>query len=157
MATRFPIDYDSLKKGDVIPAELLEKIAEAPRSTPKYQLKVLAFQQQIMDEMRARGNPVTVIVRGGEIVVLTDAEASTYNAERLGAHLHGVMRAHERSQAVDVANLDDEQKKVHTRRVEVGGKFVQAIIDTGRKLKLPAYTRKTPGLPNPADVPTEGK
>ena len=147
-ATRYPLDYDTLKKGDVITAEQLEKITGLPRDSTKYQLKVMALQQHVADELAVRGRPVTVVVRLRELVILTDAEASTYNHERLGVHLHGAMRAHDRTQAVDVSNLDDDQKKEHVRRIEVGGKFVQAIVETGRKLKLRGYERKTPGLPS---------
>ena len=41
-ATRWPVDYESLKKGDSIPAERLEKIIGLNRDNPKY-LQSLAF------------------------------------------------------------------------------------------------------------------
>lgn len=143
---RWPVDWDSLKKGDFIDRERCEKIVDCPSDSPKYALKLLSFKETVEREMADRGKPVTVRVDHGSLKILTDSEASAYNEDRQRASLRAFSRGHRRNVAVDVAELNDEDKAKHERRLLVGGTILTAIQSARSKLSLIKHKDERPKL-----------
>jgi len=108
---RWPIETDSIHKGDILPPDLLINIVKVDQSSPKYQFKILRLKDYITKAMAARGELATLVIRGASIVVLTDAEAGPYNARmgRIGARK--IRRSQTRHSVVDLSKLTEVQRK----------------------------------------------
>jgi len=145
--TRFPVDYDALAKGDVIPAKELSRIVGEPMRSYEYQYKITALTKEIETELWSRGKPWTVRIRNGDIVILTDAEASDYNAERVDKMRRGIYRSHRRMMAVDVAQLTTEERALHDRNAVRSGMVVAALLATRRAPQPIPVQRQHPMLP----------
>jgi len=143
----YPLDFNALQKGDVIPPEQIEKIYNVNREDVKaYQLKKLVLASQIERELGDRGRSVTVRGDGDSLRILTDPEAAEYNAKRFRHGLRAATRSHKRTMCVDVAHLDADQKLTHSRECVVQGKILQSIKDTKKALRLESHQRQTPGI-----------
>lgn len=142
----YPLDFDALSKGDVIPAEKIEMITSEKRGTNEYRFKALRLSGRIQDEMRDRGTPVTISFKGDDIVILTDQEASVHNAMLFGQWLRRLAGTHRRSCEVNVANLGPEQRIDHDRKLYEQGFFLQALSKARKELKVEGHQRTTPGL-----------
>lgn len=156
-AARYPMDYDALNKGDVLPAELLERLLRARRGTEVYRLGLLGLRDQVVRECGLRGRHFTVVVRRDQLCVLTDEEAAEYNAR---AFHHGVRRSKRslrRLVQVDAAALTAEQRREHERNVLVCGKMLQSALNERRLLTARPHVRTTPGLPAPAARTSQGE
>jgi hypothetical protein len=143
-ATRFPIDYDALNKGDTIPADRCEQILGIKQSVPRYALALLGLKERVEDELHERGKNWTLRTEKGALRVLTDAEASTYNHHESRRHRHALKRRFALGSAVDMANLTDDQRKEHERTLYTDGRYVQAMEDTRKQLRSEAHQRATP-------------
>ncbi len=146
---RFPVDYETLKKGDVIPVERLEQITGKSHGTVEHQLAVLQLMGQIERDMWAANKRVTLRLSKGAIAVCTDSEAAIKNARDFILGLRKLSRSHIRNQHVDVAQLTDDERASHERKLEVEGKYLQAVASTRKDIRLQAHSRSTPGLPSP--------
>ena len=133
---KYPFDYDALKKGDVIAAESLEGILLIKRDDARFGLKILGLKEKIESELDARGHPVTVRIDKGSLVILTDEEAAVYNPEQFDLGVRKAGRAHRRTIAVDMNNLEDGNRKKLERRIEVQGRVLQAIRKERRVLSV---------------------
>ncbi len=150
-ASRFPFDYDTMQKGDVIPAERMSELIGEAVGSEGYKLGILRWAEIIMSELAERGNPATVLPqKTGELRVLTDEEASAYHANAFTKRIRGMRRDLDGMRRVDPAVLGEEVRRQHDRRVEIMGKTYQGAL-SGRRaaLKLVAHERQTPGLPAP--------
>lgn len=148
-ATRYPIDYETLEKGDSIPIERCESILDIQRGDSLYQLGLLKLAQTIMDAMMEHGRPVQVVQDHGALRVLTDAESSSYQDRRADRALSQMREGVRQLGHCDVSTMSDYEKALHTRRVRVvGGTYLGAKNGRKEAHKLIAYERKTPGLPN---------
>ena len=145
-ATRWPVDYESLKKGDSIPAERLEKIIGLNRDNPKYSLALMALKQTIQDALEDLGYVWTLAIVKNDIRILTDAEASEYNHRSLLNGMAKMFRAQYRNMAVDQTLLTEDQAKDHARRIEVDGRLIQAIRAERKTPKLLDTKREVPGI-----------
>ena len=107
----YPIDTEQIKKGDVLPPDLLTQIVKLDATDRKYQWKILKLKDFIAKAMANRGAPATLVIRGYSIVVLTDAESGPYNARmaRLGARR--IRRSRARHAVVNLENLTPDQRK----------------------------------------------
>lgn len=144
--SRWPIDYDSLNKGDIIPVERCEEITGKRQGDSRYDLALLDLKDRIQGELHDRDKFWTLRTEKGAIKVLTDAEAYTYNhAEQVRARSAQVRRFALQS-AVDVDKLSPDQRKEHERNVEVDGKYLQAMQGVRSQLRLSANKRNVPGL-----------
>lgn len=143
-AEKYPLDYDLLKKGDLIPPEHVETVVKMSRTSPQYGLKVLAFKQQIESELEARGRPMVLKCEKGGLKVLTDEEARPYTEQQFRQHQHGLRRAHMRTCVIDSSNLSSEDRQ----RLE------SQILAQGAKLAaLRKVTRKLLASPHKSDIP----
>lgn len=143
--TPFPLDFDALKKGDVISLGQLQEITQEKYGSDAYRFKLMKLSERIQDELDDRGLPVTVASEGGELKILTDPEASNYNGMYFRTRMRQMMRAHRRAMAVERENLTELQKQEHDRRVEVQGRYVGALIGEKEKLAVEACERSVPG------------
>lgn len=148
-AKQWPVDFESLRKGDIIPVSAIERITKTKHGTTEYALTLLSLKESIQNHLWSIGKPWTCTTRGGAIAVLKDDEASEYNYRQGQRYLRGQARATVRIQHVDHGQLGEEDKRKHVRRVEVMGKFMQAICDTRIELRMLPYRRPLPGLPEP--------
>lgn len=147
--TKYPMDYTQAKKGDVITAADLRTMFGYEPETKEYNFAVLRLRDDIERHLDAMGTPVTVAMVNGNLCVLNDAEASEYNAARFIQAKSQMVKAHWRAmRTVDAGALTADQLTEHQRRVEVQGKYIQALADTGRSLRAGGATRNTPGLPS---------
>lgn len=146
-ASRFPLDYEALKKGDTIPAARVEKIAGVLRGSEGYEFAVLKVCKQIERELAVRERLWTVVVRGEDVVILTDAQAATYTDDQQRQAMRRLKRNFHRQVAVDVLELSEEERAKHERAVEVNGKTLQAAMTARRKaMRITAHERSTPKL-----------
>jgi hypothetical protein len=114
--TRFPVDYDAIHKGDVIPRSEIAKLLGIPfRNYHDLQIAVVGLQHEIADGLRARGKPYTVCQKNGDLAILDDPNASEYNQEWFHKHRRGLFRCHARLAAVDSSQLTEDQRRKHVR------------------------------------------
>ena len=93
---------------------------------------------------RDRGVVVTVVQRKGEIVVLTDSEAAVENARQFDLKVKSAARAHFRAVNVDRALLEEGERAVHDRNVEVQGRQLAAMRAAKALPEPRPHTRSTP-------------
>jgi hypothetical protein len=74
-ASRFPIDLDTLSKGDAIPVDVMEDYADAKAGTGKYRLAGMKLASWIEMSMQAKGTPMFTRWEGDTLQVMTDEEA----------------------------------------------------------------------------------
>ena len=105
-----PIDTTGIKKGDILPAELLTQIVKVGPESREYQWKILKLKDFIAKSLANRGEAATLVIRGHAIHVLTDAEAGPYNARmgKLGARR--IRRSRARHAVIDLSKLTPEQR-----------------------------------------------
>jgi hypothetical protein len=145
-AIRFPIDYESLNKGDVIAADRLERIVELPRTDAGYSLKVQMVKERIEREMEAIGRPVVLAIDQGNLKVLTDSEAAIYVDQKFQEYRRRMFRQHVRGEsAIDVSKLSPDERQQHERAAYVRSKEIQALARTRREVRLESHQRQTPG------------
>lgn len=134
---KWPIDWDSLNKGDVIPVERLEQITETPRTSELYALKVLRFRHWLESEMKSRFRPVVTCSDHGALRILTDAEAVEYTAKRFQQAQNTMEASHRKAMDIDVGNLTDGEKRQHRQNTEV-----QAFVLLANRKALKQATKK---------------
>jgi hypothetical protein len=150
----YPLDFDALGKGSVVPVAVIETIAKAQAGTEVYRLEMLRLAKRIEGELAERGERVTVRSDKLALRILTDEEASAYNPRQVRRHLRGAVRSHRRNEAVDRGNLSAETLQGHDRRLVIDGATLAAAgTERRRQFALLAHRRQTPGLP-PAEPPT---
>ncbi len=142
---RYPLDFDALKKGDVIPAEQLESITSEKRGTEDYRFKVLKLCERIKAELAERNYPVTLTQRGQGIHILTDEEASPHNEMLIRQDVGKVMRHFRQLVAVNPVALTDEQRTDHEQRILTMGRYVAAIKSAKREIPLEPTESTVPG------------
>ena len=145
----FPLDFDSLKKGDNITPDRLEKLTGKTRGTDGYNLAVLALRERIVRECKDRGKHFTVAVVKGTLRILTDEEAALYNVRTFRAGFRRSGKSLRRLTKVNVGQLSDQQKRDHERNLLVFGKMLQAARSARAAIAATPHQRMTPGLPEP--------
>ena len=119
-ATRFPLDYDALEKGCYIPPDEIQAQCEHPRDTKKYQLYVLTLIETIRKHLYANGKSYTVKQDRDGIRILTDEEATEYNASRWDMLKGQLGRTHMQMLGVQTPLLaDDAARNAHLRRCQL--------------------------------------
>lgn len=148
--TRSPIDYDSLNKGDVIPASRIAEITKTSPDSKKYPLQLLRLKNRIERELAERGHVWTLATINGDLKILTDAEASTYNYVESSHARRKERRCFVRQGSVDTSQLPSDQRREHDRRLEIQGRYIQAQASVRQQIRLKPAERNVPGLPQPA-------
>lgn len=143
--TEYPLRTDHLSKGSIVPAHDVEAALGVVRGTEAYQLAAMRASAYIAQRLEERGEVVTVIQRNHDLVVLTDEEASEYNARQFTIALRKAARSHRRALGVDRAALTPERLKEHDRNLETNGRVLSAIrkeralMPRPRERETPAY------------------
>lgn len=147
--TRFPIDYDSIAKGDVIPAARIERVMNVDRrDRDAFKMAAMQLKARVVADLWRMGKKWTLSQKGDDIVVLTDAQAAEYTDRQIELDLRAMAKMLRHQLAVDVSALDDDQRSEHERNLEVNSKTLQAATSARRStLRLTAHQRSTPGLP----------
>ncbi len=148
---RYPLDFDSLHKGDVIQAERLVGIFGIETTDARFSGRQIELCERIEHEMDHRGQEVTVICIKNEIHILDDIAALEYAPKLFDSGHRRCRRAHRKLMAIDSGNLSASQGKTLDRAQEVSGKILLAMSRAKRELSPIAYERKTPGLPKPKE------
>lgn len=112
MAEKYPLDFLTLAKGDVIQAEQIEAIYGRPRSDPRFSFDMLALSREIE---RQRSDLVTRQDHG-TIRIMTDLEASEYLDQQTDRHTHGLRRNAARAARIDVSGFSMSQRLLHDAR-----------------------------------------
>jgi hypothetical protein len=149
---RFPVDYDALGKGSVIPRDRLIAIIDARPDSPSFSLKVLALRQQIKRELADRGLIVSVALRRGDLCILADADAARYTARMHRLRRRGMIRNHREALAVDVANLNADEQAFHQHELLIAGRELAAAANARRTVRPVAHQRQGAALPVPAQA-----
>lgn len=144
-AEKYPIDIDSLQKGDKFSPVELVKITGKQPGTDEYDFAVMNFKAWIEREMDLLDRPVTVRISRGWLCVLTDNEASQYNDKMVKLSVRMMRKRHRKNMQVDCRNLTNDEMKDHERRVLTSGSYIAAIHGVGKKVKAIANKRSTPG------------
>lgn len=142
---KFPLDFDSLSKGSVISADVITDYCGHQPDNPKFNLGALNLKAMIERKLSDRGYPVTVVIRGNELHVLTDSESATYNVEQRDLAERRLKRSHGRLLQVDRSNLTAGEKTILDREIKVGGFLVRALVTARKEIKAsPDYKGRTP-------------
>jgi hypothetical protein len=116
--TRYPVDFDTLKKGSVVTAETIEAYAQAKPETKAYNFAALSLCKDVETYLAQTGIYATVCIRANQIHVLTDEEAAEYNKAKYEQGRNRMFQAHRRNSAVDVSMLADDQRAQHERTLQ---------------------------------------
>jgi len=116
--TRYPIDFETLQKGSVVTAGILEAYAQAKPETKAYNFAAMALCKDIETYLAHTGIYATVCIRANQIHVLTDKEAAEYNKAKYEQGRNRMFQAHRRNAAVDVSMLADDQRAQHERTLQ---------------------------------------
>lgn len=163
----WPFDFAALKKGDVIPADEVERIVQCRRTDRLYSRKVAGLCERVADGILATQQMhVTVCQKEDTIRILTDMEASAYNTRAFREFTGRRLRAHHRLVVVATEYLSNEVRERHRDEVIAQGRILQAEMEEKRRLKeerrmlgirpaLPADPGKPPeGVPPAPASPT---
>lgn len=123
----FPVDFDSLQKGDVIAPEIIENAYGISRDLRAYAFAALNLKTRIECELENRGYPVSTKIEGSSIRILTDEEAVPYNAMAFEAGVAKMGRSHRRLNLVDVGKLSQLARSTHDRAIAVQAFQLQAL------------------------------
>jgi hypothetical protein len=148
LTSKYPFDYDALKKGDRFGPEVIGPIVDCEPKTYEYSLKVMALVKQIEMELWARGKTYTICVLNHGVAILTDAEASAYNADRFKGHQSGLARANVKMAAVDTGTFTDAERARHDKSIRDQGAILAAIMaakSRGRAVERGAEERGLAG------------
>lgn len=135
--TKFPIDYESLEKGDVISIAKIEHITGKKYPTQEYDLAALQLRHEIEREMEDIGYPVVTRQKQGNILILKDNEAAEYTHNGFIQKLKGMGRFLDKQLQVDTNNLSSKEKKRHLRKCRKDSLTLQGA-KMGRRGKLPS-------------------
>ena len=141
MVTRFPLDAEALEKGDVITVSALERILKCKEDTKEYAFGLMSLREWIMREKERLGNPVTVSIHGGSLIVHEDESASDYNDKCVESGLNQCKRGFKRLMQVDADNLTPEALAKHDKRLRRHSLMLQGA-KMGRRGKLPLIPYK---------------
>ena len=143
---KYPLDFESLKKGMTITAAQIQKICGHQPGTQEYEFYILTLRKQIMEYKKLHGDPVTVNTCSGCINILTDSEAAIYNDNDFNRRKNGMLRAYGRQRNVDSTQLTTEERKAWERSLIVQSYTVSAIHEAKKRIRIEAQSRNTPCL-----------
>lgn len=148
MSDIHPWDLNEVHKGWQLTPDELEDRTGIKQTSKKFELAVMSLAKRLAKELKDDGRPCTVAIRKGCLRVLTDAEATEYNAGRDAQAVRCIMEAHNRQMAVDVSNLSAEQVEKHDRRLIASGLHVAALKEARTAIrKRFMATSGSPQLP----------
>jgi hypothetical protein len=153
-ATRFPLDFDALNKGDTITAKTLTDILGVRPSSARYRAKQVDLAFEIERQLKARDRDVTARLDHDDIIIVTDQDAIAYHAKLGKKAVRQLKRALRKSLEIDRGNVDPDGLKALDRSTETLSKRVLAI-SVAHKIDPQVYQRNVPRMfePLPAELP----
>lgn len=145
-ARRWPLDVESLAKGDVIPPEIVESYGRTSRADTKaYKFKLLGLRQQLTRQLAEIHGQLWVIKSEGDgLRILTDSEAVDYTNGEFNKGRRVMVRNHARAINVDVSALSAEQRATHDRNLTVQSAQLTALSQARKALRAKPHARSTP-------------
>lgn len=144
---KFPLDFDTIKKGDTITEPVCREIIGTAKTEEQYQIGLLGLKQQIERELMQRGIVATIKITRKTIEVLTDAQASEYNEARQNYALKSFVTSHRRMLGVDSSKLTGQQVVEHDRRLTNGATYLTALTEARKTIKgVASATSERPKL-----------
>lgn len=144
----FPLDYERLQKGSRVPEAEVRRIIGRVRDDRQFRLEFLKLRARVEKALLERGRPATICEDHGDLVVLTDVQASEYNHRQTGYGLRHAFRSNERLRRVDPNQLTEGQRALHEQRVLTDGRVLIAIA---RERKVIRAEERAKGLPEPKE------
>ncbi len=120
--SKYPIDVDSLHKGQVITLDELEALTGFARSHDRFRTAVLTILEYVNDH-----TPMTASYRKDGLHILTDSVASGYNNNRFEAGLRHSRKRHHKAAEVDMGNLTESEARQHVRNLANQGRIIAGI------------------------------
>lgn len=146
-ARRHPMDFDTLKIGDVLSAEQCEEIVRTSRHLAAYQVHILRLKEQIERHLTRRyGRHIVVAQFKQGLRVLTESERVAYSASQAGASRRKLRRALRTAADTDPLQLTERERAVLERQREVISKQVAATAAIQRKFKPLPIGRTVPKM-----------
>lgn len=113
-AERWPVDFDALKRGDVIPSERVERVYGVSREDRAYSLAAMRLAKLVSTFFRReRGENVVVVCVRDDIRILTHAEQARHVRRQERIRRRSYLRNIEAGAAVDTDALSDEERQAH--------------------------------------------
>ena len=145
MSEVFPVDFDALEKGQVIPAEKVRDIYR-PATEQEHNFKCM----ELVAEIERNRSDLFPVIRKGGIVILTDEEAHNYSIHRHAKLVGDMSRNARRRARIDHERLSEPQR----REAEHWDAAMAAhAIDSKRQLR--AARREALMLAGKTETPTE--
>lgn len=144
----YPLDFDSLNKGDVLSIETLEHITGEKAGSDRYRFRCMALCKEICKEMEVRQNPVTARMKRDTIEILLDKESAHYNNWVFDKGRRTMRNALTRQAKVDVTKLSDDDRKTHDFNLLRNANTYQGLMRARRQVpNLEDHRNGLPGLP----------
>ncbi|MFY9345544.1 MAG: hypothetical protein WAT39_23845 [Planctomycetota bacterium] len=119
-ATPFPLDFDALNRGDIIPAERIEEIYAVSRTHTNFRFAAMNLAESIEAHFRTvKADELIVKHDGDSLRLLTHPEQSIEAQRRAASMVRGFGRALMKAAAVDQGMLDSHDRDRHARFVAV--------------------------------------
>jgi len=137
MLSRYPLDWDELSKGDVLSANELQRITGKTPGTDEFRFACMTLQSLIQAKTR-----FTVKLKGDHTLhVLFDAEAAEHNQQLFDQFKRSMVSRHFLNCEVDVDQLSPAQRARHDRTLLVQSRYVSAVGQTAKDIRLEASKR----------------
>ena len=131
MEGQYPLDFDSLTKGQTLEIEYLEGVFSVKYDAGnRWAFLLMGLQSGIHEKTE-----LSCRIEKDTIRILTDAEASEHNFRLVGCHVRGIGRRTEKLLQVDRAQLDDAGSSEHDRRIRVASAYAGAVISARREIQ----------------------
>ena len=145
-ASKYPFDFAALKPGDLIDADVIEKITGVDRKSPKYWQCQQRIRSILADGIEEFQDWISTIKsEGPHLRILKHNEAAKYNPRRKRIYKRQLIQTHRRNMSVDMTQLTAEEQQAHLRELQIGAAEVLALKEA-KKVALKASKRPTPGL-----------
>jgi len=142
--TRWPVDFETLNKGQVIGEQVIKDFANAEPGSDAFKLKQLTLCDMIERKLRAVGKNWTVRCRRNTIEILTDSQAAVYTVTQRNKARKRMVRNYKRQMGVDVAELSSAEREEHDRQTLISSHMLSAQRQVARTYRLTAVKRDTP-------------
>lgn len=153
--SRSPFDFESVRKGMTIPADVIEAVVKVPRTQKRYDLAKLEFVEAIKHYHLSRGVELSIRHEGDGIHVNTDAEQSEYEFEQSMLQIRRFGRKARLLHGVDVSQLTPEERQLHEARNITTSRIAQSLAQAGTRIRLQRWKPSRPGLPSQEEKPDE--
>lgn len=129
------LPLNRLEKGSVITAQQVEDATGVSRHTRGYDLAILKLAEKVDAYLRGeRGLCATIVSERDCLRLLTDPEASAYQAAAFRQSMRRMARADRRLREVDEAALSSREREAHDQAARAQGVILAAQRRARRRL-----------------------